>query len=410
MSKFLLIGKSFFRLRDYLDEHGHSYITLLDEKAKKVSQTERTVLCDFSSIDKMIATSKQISEKGKIDGVLAIYENYILPAAYIAKSLGVPALPISAAEACTDKELMREKFALAPEKISPDFQVVKDKESLVKFANNHDFPLILKPANLAKSLLVTKANNQEELLAEYEQTMSQIVAVYDKYAPFRKPKLLVEEFIEGSIHSVDAFIDNEGEVEVLKEVVDYETGQDIGHNDNFHYSRLLPSRLSKSDIESIRHTASVGCKALGMANSPAHVEIILSKNGPRIVEIGARNGGYRERMHSIANGIDLTAAQLTTALGKKPDITAKRNDSCVVLELFPKNEGIFKEISNRQNLEKLESLNYFNPKAKPGQFVGKSSKGYKACAVIILHNTDKNKFNEDFHFVRNNVLVQTLED
>jgi len=293
MATFLLVGKSFFRLRDYLDKHNHTYVTLLDQLATKAHRSDNTIVCDFSSIETVIDTVKIIDKQFHIDGIIAIYENYILTAAHIAKSLNLPGLPIGAAEACTDKQLMRQLFAQAPEKISPEFRQVRNKDDLIEFANSHNFPLILKPTNLAKSLLVTKANSKDGLLENYDHAINQIADVYKKYAPNRTPKLLVEEFIEGSIHSVDAFIDQSGEVHVLKEVVDYETGQEIGYNDNFHYSRTLPSKLKNEDIEAIRHCAVVGCHSLGMLSSPAHVEVILSKDGPRVVEIGARNGGYR---------------------------------------------------------------------------------------------------------------------
>jgi len=407
MATLLLVGKSFFRLRDYLEEHNYNYVTLLDKQATKAHRSDNTILCDFSSTESMIDTVKAIDKQYHINGVVAIYENYILAAAHIAKNLNLPGLPISAAEACTDKQLMRQLFAKAPEKISPEFKHVRDKNDLIEFANSHDFPLILKPANLAKSLLVTKANNEAELLEHYDHAINQIEDIYKKYAPNRTPKLLVEEFIDGSIHSVDAFIDQFGEVHVLKEVVDYETGQEIGYNDNFHYSRTLPSKLNERDVEAIRHCAVLGCRSLGMLSSPAHVEVILNKDGPRIVEIGARNGGYRERMYDLANGIDIVGNAISVALGNQPNIKAKYNYSCVTLELFPKNNGIFLDISNENELEKLPSVSYYSLKVKPGDFVGKSADGYKACAVIILYNRDSSRFEKDYSYVRNNVHVHT---
>jgi biotin carboxylase len=407
MSNFLLIGKSFFRLREYLDSHNHSYVTLLDKNLEKSHKTSDSVLCDFSSVESMIDTAKNINATFKIDGVFSIYENYILPTAQVAKALGLPGLPVESAKACTDKELMRNLFSKAPEQISPDFTVVKSKEDLIGFAESHKFPLILKPANLVKSLLVTKANDLEELLKQYDLAMAQIDTIYKKYSPNREPKMLVEEFIEGKIYSVDAFIDEEGNVSVLDQVVDYQTGHDIGYNDNFHYSRLLPSELSQEKISALRHAAKIGCESLGMKSSPAHVEIIFSRDGPRIVEIGARNGGYRERMHDLANGIDILGNALQLSLGKKPFIKATKNESCVVLELFPYHGGIFSEISHLTELKHLESLVYFSQKSKIGDIIGKSSEGYKTAAIIILHNLDKDQFDKDYKFVNDNVKILT---
>ncbi len=409
MSNFLIIGKKFNGLIDYLDSHNHTHINIRDSNNKSVKKNDYTYICDFSSIENVIAIAKEVNNVQSFNGVIATYENYILPAAQIADALNLPGLSIKSAEACTDKEIMRTMFSLAPETISPEFSIVNNKGDLIKFAQSHQFPLILKPANLAKSLLVTKADNLEQLLSNYELTLEHIDKTYRNYAPNRTPKLIIEEFIIGSTHSVDAFIDKNGNVMVLDEVVDYETGQEIGFNDNFHYSRLLPTRLDNETIAQIRHIAELGCKALGMTNSPAHIEIILSPDGPRVVEIGARNGGYRERMYKLANGIDITGSALAIACGELPNIKATKNEYCLVLELFPKEDGEFVDIDNETKLQELTSLVYYSKKAKPGQMVGKSSNGYKACAIIILHSKDKDKFNDDALYIKNNVVVKTLK-
>ncbi|MGF7229493.1 MAG: ATP-grasp domain-containing protein [Candidatus Saccharibacteria bacterium] len=405
----LIIGNSFTGLRSYLADHGYAYTTLKEKTLTKFpdKKLKHRVVADFSSMDAVLEAVDALHAKQPIDGVLVTYERFILPAAHIAQHLGLPGIPLDTAIACTDKFIMRQKFAVAPEKISPDFAVVTSEEEVGAFADSHAFPLILKPANLSKSLLVSKCNDHAELLANYQKTMATIDNVYAKYAPHTTPKLLIEEFMQGPVHSVDAFVDSAGVPHVLDAVVDYQTGHDIGYDDNFHYSRILPSALPKEITEQIRHTAVVGCQALGIKNSPAHVEIILTSEGPRIVEIGARNGGYRERMHMLANGIDITANAIRLALGEQPHITADRNESVGVFELFPKTPGTFTGLAHEDELRELPSLTYLSIKAKLGNFVGSSSDGYKMCAVVMLHNKDHEQFARDTAYLGDEVSVQT---
>ncbi len=406
MAHVLIVGKSFSGLKSFLLEHGHTYTILQDQLATKhpAKKLRNRVVTSFGD-ESYLEAAQIIHTRTPVDACITIYENYIVPNAIIAKSLSLPGLSPDAARACTDKEIMRTRFAQSSEKVSPDFHVVESKESLIDFANAHNFPLILKPANLAKSLLVTKNDSLEELLANYQKALGLANDTYSKYAPNQVPKFIVEEFLEGSIHSVDAFVDANGMPHVLDNVVDYQTGYDVGFDDNFHYSRLLPSQLPPTDIDAIRHTAALGCRLLGMASSPAHVEIILTKDGPRIVEIGARNGGYRERMHRLANNIDIPANALALSLNQPLDITPKKNDSVGVFELFPKKNGIFKAIANEDHLRSLASLNYLSIKAKPGQFVGKAGDGYKMCAVVILHNSDPDTFHRDLEYLNTSVQV-----
>lgn len=407
MSHILIVGQKFSSLTTYILEKGHTYTFLQDITKTKFpdKKFKNRVVADFSSKETLFAAVDSL--KIAPDAVITTYENYVLPSAWISHHLGLPGMPLSAAEACTDKYLMRSLFDKAPEKISPAFDVVTSEADVQKFASTHSFPLILKPANLAKSLLVTKSNDLEELIQNYRKSVELLNDVYKKYAANRQPKLIIEEFLEGGIHSVDAFVDKTGTPHVLEQVVDYQTGYDIGYDDNFHYSRLIPSKLSKEDQDKLRHCAEVGIVALGMKSSPAHVEIIMTKDGPRIVEIGARNGGYRERMHLIANGIDITGAALTLALGGIPDVNETRNDPCAVLEIFPKNPGIFMGIQNEEALRALPSLLYFNTKVQEGTFIGKAADGYKTAAIIILHNNDTEQFYKDLEFVNESVYVMT---
>ncbi len=407
MSHILIVGRKFSSLTDYLDQNEHTYTVLQDVLTTKFPDKKfknRTVV-DFSSRKSVLAAVDAL--KMHVDGVMTVYENYILPTAWIADHLHLPGIPLSAAEACTDKYIMRSLFASAPKKISPGFGYATNEDDVRNFANSHSFPLILKPANLAKSLLVTRSNNLDELIASYRHSVDLLQTVYKKYAPNRTPKLIIEEFLEGNIYSVDAFVDSSGTPHVLDQIVDYQTGYDIGYDDNFHYSRLLPSALSPDDQATFRECAEMGIRALGIKNSAAHVEIIMTANGPRIVEIGARNGGYRERMHALANGIDILGAAVALALGELPSVRATKNELCAVLELFPKNPGTFVGISNIDSLRALPSLTYLSIKATEGTSIGKAADGYKMGAIIILHNTDSSVFNKDLEFVTDCVQILT---
>lgn len=401
----LIVGKKFSGFVNYLEEHGYDYIELRDVKTTKFPEKKfkHRVVADFSSREKILAAVDSLSVKP--DAVVAVYEDYILPAAWIAEHLGLPGLPVTAAEACTDKYVMRSLFQKAPSKISPDFREIRSYEDVRDFAATHSFPLIIKPANLSKSLLVTKSRDMDELTANYERTMKNVEEVYRKYAPNREPKLLIEEYLDGAVHSVDAFVDAEGTPHVMQEIVDYQTGYEVGYDDNFHYSRILPSRLTAEDRKALLACAEMGCRALGMRSSAAHIEIIMTDEGPRIVEIGARNGGYRERMYQLANGIDVTKNALGLIFGEMPEITATKNEPVAVLELFPREEGEFLELTEQAEFEKLESLEYLSVKAKPGELIGKSSDGFKAAAIIILHHAETEVFEKDLKFVNENVRV-----
>jgi biotin carboxylase len=275
-----------------------------------------------------------------------------------------------------------------------------------KFAENHSFPLILKPANLVKSLLVTKSDTLDELLANFARTSQTIEATYQQHAPSRQPRILIEEFLDGSLHSVAAFADQNGSPHILQQVVDLIPARERGFDDNFLYQRTLPSRLSEDEQSAMYECAAEGMRALKMKSTPAHIEIILTAKGPRIVEIGARNGGYRERMYDIASGIDIVQAAIDAATGKNPNLTPARNEPCAVIEIFPVGSGTFSSITEAKKIASLPSCVYFASKVKPGEQVGPAADGYKRCAIIVLHNTDQQQFAKDLQFVQQQAHAQ----
>ena len=58
-----------------------------------------------------------------------------------------------------------------------------------------------------------------------------------------------------------------------------------------------PSKLNESTKREIESLAVSAIKAIGINNGPAHTEIIVTSEGPKIVEIGARLGGDNITTH-----------------------------------------------------------------------------------------------------------------
>lgn len=388
---------------DFLNENDYYYSTFLDSRRGIINNENPSI--DFSNVENVI--NAVISTGKKFTAVVALYEEYIQIAAQVSEKLGINSISVDSAIACTDKTIMRGHFHRYDPAITPEFAIVGSLDDAIDFAGGHEFPMMLKPANLAKSLLVTKVNSIEELGTEYFRINDLIGEIYQKYAPREQPKILIEEYLDGSIHSIDVFVDGTGQAFPLHHVVDYVTGFDIGFDDNFHYARLLPSKLSASKQQEIKECAVKGVTALGMKYSPAHVEIIMTKKGPKIVEIGARNGGYRQKMHKSAHGINLYANHMAVIHGKSTNLDPIRNDSCALLEVFPKERGLFAGLHNQETLETLSSLRYLNVRAEIGDEVGKSGDGFKRPVVIMLHNSDSDQFNQDLEYVNQNVWVKT---
>ena len=91
--------------------------------------------------------------------------------------------------------------------------------------------------------------------------------------------------MEGSEVSVET-ITVDGKTEIVAITDKLTTGMpyfvEMGHS--------IPSTLSTASCDAIAVAARSAVNAVGIKLGPAHTEIILTKNGPKIVEIGELAG------------------------------------------------------------------------------------------------------------------------
>jgi hypothetical protein len=366
MAKWIyFVGKPYPRAFD-LEVFADYKLGVLQDKNTPLWHADKydnVIKVDYSS-EKLILET--INDPGlKIDGLVCTYENYILPKSQIAAALKLPAPSVTSAQMSTDAQ---------------------------KLAAELTYPVIIKPTNLVKSLLVLKCNNEAELLDNFKYAQQKIGILYHRYKIYsRRPRLIIEEFVEGKACSIAAFVDSSGQPHFCEGIVSLVNAQDLNIADNYIYGRFLPGEFDKGLEKRLFDTARKGIAALQMSSTPAHVELIYNDKEVKLIEIGARIGGYRPRMYSISYGLDLLAQEVKLSLGEDPDLSGRLKAHCAVFELFPETEGRFKGIAG--SIDKTK-LSYYSLKAKPGKLIGPAKNGYKAAAVIIVSNKDKRIFSQ----------------
>ena len=369
---------------------GYKTGILLDNKLtlKNPEDYDSIVPIEYDSLEQELIRLDSLHLS--VAGLLCTYENYIVAKAKLGEYFKVPAPSLLSAKLATDKSLMRRAFLDADRSISPDFHTVDSLDEVLEFARSHDYPLILKPTNLVKSLLVLRCNDEAELIANFTYAQDTIQSLYDKYHIYdRAPQLIVEEFIIGKQCSIAAFVDAGGTPHFCDGVVALTNAQDINVSDNYLYRRALPMDIDEALTKEMFEVAEKGIRALQMTSVPAHVELMYGKDGVKIIEIGARIGGYRPRMYRFSYGLNLAEQEIRLALGQTPDLRGTFDAFCAVYELFPDREGEFSHISGEED---THSFTYYRITAKPGNAIGPAKNGHKATAIIIVVERDKQKF------------------
>lgn len=87
----------------------------------------------------------------------------------------------------------------------------------------------------------------------------------------------------------------------------------MGHSQPTNHNNEIKNRIME--------VAVLAVKAIGIENGPSHTEIIVTEEGPKIVELGARLGGDNITTHltPLSTGVDMVKCCINIALGEKPD-------------------------------------------------------------------------------------------
>jgi len=227
--------------------------------------------------------------------------------AYACKKLGLTGICYDTAVKATDKGEMIKAFEAAGVE-HPWYYIIADHTK--PLPEGITYPCITKPTDNAGSRGVMLVNSRQELEA---------ALVYSSENG-RSGTVIVEEYMVGPEVSVEVIV-WQGVPHVLQITDKLTTGAphfvEMGHSQ--------PSRLPMADQEKIRDLACRAVKAVGIDNGPAHVEIMLTKDGPKMVELGARMGGDCITTHLVplSTGIDMIKATINICLGQTPDITPK---------------------------------------------------------------------------------------
>ncbi|MCK5466131.1 ATP-grasp domain-containing protein [Candidatus Parcubacteria bacterium] len=358
-----------------------------------------------------IENEKQIKKKlekikKQVVAVILVFENFATLYCNVLKIIKLQNNPpADSIEKGVDKSKMRKAFLKYDSKITPKFMLVKNRNSVDLISNKIGFPCILKPAHLDRSKLVTVSNNLKELKENLNRTFTVIDKIYKKENRYYKPIVLAEEFMNGKMYSVDAYINRDQKIYLTPFICEIQA-KEVGIDDFHIHTRIVPSDLNKQDIRDASLAARKSILAIGLRNIAAHIELIKTRNGWKIVEIGPRLGAYRNIMLDLSYGIKHIENYLSVRLGKKPIIKKKIVSYSAVAEFFPEKEGRLKSIVGINKVKKLDSFFSLVVKNKTGEKVGLAKDGYLHTLRITLNNTNKKTFYEDLESIRDIIKIK----
>lgn len=331
----------------------------------------------ISTID--IPAILEAAKHHKIDGIMTLATDMPMRAvAAVAKELNLVGIDEDTAVKATNKAEMRAALKAGGVPI-PRFFKVANQQEYKEVVKRFTVPFIVKPADSSGSRgifeVIDITNNQ------------QIEEAYNYCHPYsRCGDVVVEEYMTGPEVSVET-LTVDGECHVIQITDKLTTGAphyvEMGHSQ--------PTMLGEETAKKIAEVAKAANKAIGIKNGPSHTEIIVTSEGPKIVEIGARLGGDNINTHLVplSTGINIVECCIKIALGEKPDIVPKFNNGSAI-RYFKQVPGVVKSITGIEEAEKLDGIKQISIVHGVGETVTEiDSSGARMGFVIAQsHNAD----------------------
>ncbi len=307
----------------------------------------------------------------------------------------------------TDKYEMRKRFKLYDPSITPKFTRVKNtsKVERKRVVAKIGFPMIVKPTNLAASLLVTICYHEEELHKALQNAFKKLEKAYAHDKRVEEPKIIAESYIEGDLYSIDSYVNSRGKIYHCP-LVRQKTARELGRDDFYNYLQITPTGLKSHSIQKAHIAAETAIHALGLRSTTVHTELMKVDDEWKIIEVGPRCGGFRDVLHSLSCDIDHSLNDILIRIPKKPIIPKKCKGFAAYIKHFAAKEGRITEMKGIKKIETLSSFHSLSINKKVGDRSVFAKNGGRSVFNAVFYNTDRSKLLADIRRLEKMVHIK----
>ena len=372
-----------------------------DNKAPGFDYADDQIIASTYNVDDTVQKVKNYNKLvRKIDGVICIASDVPLTVASAIKELGLSGISVETARLAMDKLAMKNKFC-NDDIPTPDYKQIHNFEDLIHVVKNWDYPIVMKPVDNRGARGVLRLTKGVDLEWAWNHALENSPS----------GRVMVERFLDGPQVSTEAMIIDS-------------IGYPIGFTDrNYEYIEKFspyiiengggfPSHLSPGDQLSISDMSIKAGLALGIKNGIAKGDMVLTDDGPKVIEIAARlsGGWFSTDQIPLGLGIDLIGLAIKLVLGEKintDDLKPQFSKGVAIRYFFPK-PGKVREI---RNIEKFKDINWIYRLSffvKVGDVVEKTTNHTNRAGFVITSGVSYKEAIERANEVVNNIDIITV--
>jgi len=279
---------------------------------------------DFADVRAAIEAAR----RNAVDGVLTVSADRAVPiVAAVAEALGLPGIGTETAHLMTNKVAMRRALEGA-DVPQPTFAAVHDLREGRAAVEATGLPAVLKPSDSSGQRGLFRLDSTADLETHLPESLAQSPS----------EEVIIERFHEGLEVNCLAVV-RHGEVTVLT-LSDRRRPTGIGFGVCLYH--VFPSTIPGDVLTETVRVVADALRALGLRDSLAYPQLLVSADGVRVIEVAARiPGGQMAEVARLGVGVDLVEVALRQALGEDvPDeLVLPRQAQPLAIRFFTADPG-----------------------------------------------------------------------
>ncbi|RVP44654.1 ATP-grasp domain-containing protein [Sinorhizobium medicae] len=296
------------------------------------AENSESIRVDTADLDALIHKCSQLGATYDIVGITGftgLDESGYVTIVKLCQHFGLPGPNLAAIEQCSDKYTQRKLLAAAGIPI-PAYRLAANATEVESAAAEIGLPVIVKPAEGSGSTGVRLCRDADEV-AEHTKYLLSGAHVWRS-----SPRILVEEFAQGSFYSADAM----GNTVIAVGASDF--------NRPPHFvpcESMFPAPLTDEEYIIIADVSLSCLRALGLGWGPANIEFRWTKRGPVVIEVNARLPGWTTpRLIHLAYGVDLVTEHIKLIIGEECNLRARHSHTAAARFLVADRNGTLDRI------------------------------------------------------------------
>ncbi|SEK82965.1 ATP-grasp domain-containing protein [Pseudobutyrivibrio ruminis] len=355
---------------------------------------------DIFEIDKI----EQYAKENNIDAVISDECDIAMPVvAELGKRLNVNTLSTEVAALFTDKFLMREHCKKIGLK-GISYKLCREVEEAIQFQKEINGPIIMKPLDSNASHGVFKANSEEDIKANFNETLS-----FSR----RDSVVLVERYIEGTEFTVDGIKTPNGHYTLA-----ISEKKHFIHNENIANELYFSHYNQRFDYEKLKYINDYFVNNSPLEMGLTHAEYKYENGQFYLIEIGARGGGnmISSIITEYMSGYDSYEYLINYSLGyldndKEFRISHDKRYRTSVLKFFetPSDGGIVKGVDGEDYLKKESAIKAYRFNFNIGDYIENAKNDSVRIGFYIACEDNEQKLKVIMDEVDKRVKIKVLQ-